>query len=400
MHDVIVVGAGPGGATAAYFLAQQGIEVLLLDKATFPRDKTCGDGVLPRALDVFRDMGLLSDLERLGARLERVTAFAAGGRELSVPLPRRGDWPGYALVVPRYRLDHALLERARSVGAQFVGNGHVVDVRPAEKHSVVVADVENRRVEYYARLVVIATGASTALLKTIGLLKTQPRTALAVRAYYDNVAGLTDGLELHFADIHLPGYAWVFPTSPTSANVGAGCFPGGWGKPAAPPKPSLHTFLTRNARTRSMLRAARMTGSAKGFPLRIDFARAPTHGEGVLLVGEAAGLVNPISGDGIDLAAETGRIAAEHIPRLLKSGDRSAGALSGYGAELRHRYQAVFLGLKQMRDLYMNPWLLNRAFDAALKDGELRNLIMEVALGQAYPAQLLTFERTLQILKG
>src|ERR1043166_154182 len=129
--DVLVVGAGPAGAALAYLLAQRGVHVILLDKATFPRDKTCGDCLSPRALRVLRRMGPLDDLHEGGCRINKVWVVGPNGRTLTAPLKADGELPGFALIVPRYRLDDLVCRRAVAAGVEFRSGWHVSDLLTA-----------------------------------------------------------------------------------------------------------------------------------------------------------------------------------------------------------------------------------------------------------------------------
>src|SRR5215467_3479828 len=120
MYDVVIVGAGPSGSTTAYYLAKQGLNVLLVDKFNFPRDKTCGDGLTPRALHILDDMGLLPSLMNIGYRVNAVEMAAPNGRTAVIPIPREPEFPAFSLVIPRKILDAIVLERALSKGAKFI----------------------------------------------------------------------------------------------------------------------------------------------------------------------------------------------------------------------------------------------------------------------------------------
>ena len=119
MRDVIIVGAGPAGSTLAYFLAAQGLDVLLMDKADFPRDKTCGDALSPRALHVLDQLDLLDPIRAAGYLVRRAVFFSPNGRRVESPVPPYGDLPGYSVVLPRYQLDDLIRQRAIAAGAEF-----------------------------------------------------------------------------------------------------------------------------------------------------------------------------------------------------------------------------------------------------------------------------------------
>jgi menaquinone-9 beta-reductase len=234
--------------------------------------------------------------------------------------------------------------------------------------------------------VIVATGASSGLLAQMGLLHRQPRVGLAVRAYFEGVTGLVPNqIQFRFDGVPLPGYAWIFPTSATAANIGLGLFAAHshWRSAAARPAPrAVFERWLQGADVRQTLGQARLAGPIKGYPIRSDFLESPTYGERVLLVGEAAGLVNPLTGDGIDFALETGRLAAEHLAGQFASGDFSARGLAAYDRQLRRRYAAFFrvcLGLRYF--VLGNPRLLNRLVRAIPHHRRLQRRLIAVLLG-------------------
>lgn len=351
--DVAVVGAGPGGSAAAFFLARAGLDVLLLDRATFPRDKTCGDGLTPQATAIASEMGALDELLASGHRVTEFEVVAPGGRTVSTPIPSRAG--AVALVVPRLVMDDVLRRRAVAAGARFEGGIDVAQLSVDGAGVRVLGRRSGEPVEVRATLVLVATGANMGLLERAGLLPRRPQVAVAARAYLEAAAPADRRLSLRFDGVPLPGYGWVFPLSPTTVNVGAGYLrrPGSASAPRA-----LEGFLA-TPRIRSALDGARQVGPTKSFPIRTDFATAPTYGRRVLLVGEAAGLVNPLSGEGIHYAMESGRLASECAVRMLERGDFSPALHAEYDQSLRQRFQDVFETCVLFRDLFMRRMALD-----------------------------------------
>jgi geranylgeranyl reductase family protein len=357
VHDVAIVGAGPGGSATAHFLATRGVDVLLLDRAEFPRDKTCGDGLTPRALRVLETMGILPEVLRHGCAIDSYEVVAPNGKRT------RADTKG--LVVPRLELDDIILRRAISSGAQFRG-GVTVERVEADTGGVTIA---TRHEGITAKRAVVATGAATGVLTRSGILRQQPRAMLAARAYFEGVPS-GSSFELYFGGVPQPGYGWVFPIEGGVVNAGVGYLP-------------KHT----NVATRGVFEpwvqarwpAARAVGEMRGYPIRVDFLSAPTFAQRTLLVGEAAGLVNPLTGEGIDYALESGQIAAEH---LLQEPFRPA----AYHAQLHARFQKIFRFSENVRDWYCKPPLLNVLVPLANRYPELRQLLASIVLGEREPA--------------
>jgi geranylgeranyl reductase family protein len=397
VHDVVIVGAGPGGSAAAHYLARRGLDVLLLDKSGFPRNKTCGDGLTPRAVAVLDDMGILDDLLRVGQRIGGVEIFAPDGYATEAPIPSSNGLPACMLVVPRVILDNAIRERAVRSGAQFEGDVLVTELLRSGPGVVIRAQRGGHPLTITARMAIVATGASVALLVRSGLLRSAPPVIRAARTYFEGIHGLTDRIHIRFDGVPLPGYGWIFPTSASSANVGVGFFPRvRWSRRRAPtPRTAFDGFIQSRALA-AMLTGARRDGPVEAYPLRVDFPAAPTFGDRVLLVGEAAGLVNPLTGEGIDYALESAQIASEHVARLFDEGDLSLRGLTEYDRLLRERFERLFAFCRRVRDVSANALLLNRLVRIASYRDDLKMLLVNIVLGHHEASRQLSLRAILQ----
>ncbi len=381
MYDVAVVGAGPGGSAAAYYLAKGGLDVLLLDKFSFPRDKTCGDALTPRALRVLDEMGLLDELLRVGYRLNGVELIAPRGHSVVAPVPKKDGRTDYVLIVPRLILDNIILQHSVASGVHFESPVRVNNIERDEQTMIVQGEFGGKIVSYKARMVIIATGANIKLLLQMGLLKKPPLMMLCARTYFEGMRDISDLVQCHFDGVPLPGYGWVFPLSDSSANIGAGFFRSGltarWMPATA--RQAFDAF-TQTPLLRKVLNGAQRAGPIKGYPLRVDFASAPTFSDRVMLVGEAAGLVNPVTGEGIDYALESASIAAEHLLSMFASDDLSDERLKAYDLLLRQRYQDLFVLCNRLRFVYLNPLVLNRVVTSAARNQDLMRMFMDIVL--------------------
>jgi geranylgeranyl reductase family protein len=347
---------------------------MLIDRAEFPRDKTCGDGLTPRALRVLDAMGVLTDVAAHACAVDGYEVVAPNGRSTTAAIT--GDYR--ALVIPRLTLDEVILNRAIASGATFEPRITIASVTPTHEGARVKA-VDGRT--YAARLAIVATGAATSVLRQSGILQQQPRAMLAARAYFDNLQrDLPSKFQLRFDGVPSPGYGWVFPTSPRAANVGVGFLPHRRSGTAA----QAFERFTRVGSIARTLHGASQNGPLKGYPIRVDFLRAPTFAENTLLVGEAAGLVNPLTGEGIDYALESGKIAAEHVVRGLTSGVHHAW-LTDYDRLLRTRFEKIFRFSEWIRDWYCKPPLLNLLVPLANHHPELRQQLANIVLGEREP---------------
>ncbi len=383
--DVFIAGAGPAGSTAAALLAARGWRVLLADRADFPRDKTCGDGLTPRAVALLERLGVLPAL-RAGSCREVGGAhlFAPDGTEWHLRFADyRMGLPPFGLVVPRFELDQRLCQNAAAQGTSFCPGFHVKGpLRDGKAVVGVWGEVNGRPVRVRAPLTILATGASIGLLRAFGLLGRMPPGINAVRGYFTGVPGLTDEMEFHFDAALAPGYAWAFPMGDGRANIGVGVFARNGGNGAVPNvRERLAAFMAARAR----FRGARLEGPLRGYPLRIDYPSCPPAGPGFLVVGEALGLVNPVTGEGIDLAMESAELAAGIADAALRTGNTGASQLRDYARALHVRYASFFRGARVLLRLATGPRAISVLVRQALRKPYLARVIAGINLGVASP---------------
>ena len=324
--DVIVVGAGPAGATTAFYLAQSGLDVLLLEKARFPREKVCGDGLTPRAVKALVGMGI-SVGEQDGWVRNKGLRVIGAGRRLELPWPELSSFPGYGLVRTRHDMDETLARRAQKVGARLLEGvtvtGPVIDERTGRITGVLAKAEGEQGAErtYAGRVVVAADGNSSRLSVAMGLRKREDRPlGVAVRTYYTSPRHDDDYLEswldLWDGDRLLPGYGWIFGMGDGTSNVGLGLL----NTSTAFGNTDYHALL------RSWLKGMpaewgfteeNRTQPIRGAALPMGFNRTPQYHRGLLLAGDAAGMVNPFNGEGIAYAMESGEILARTITQAL-----------------------------------------------------------------------------------
>ncbi|GAA4620943.1 geranylgeranyl reductase family protein [Actinoallomurus vinaceus] len=347
--DVIVVGAGPAGSTTAYHLAQTGLNVLLLEKTTFPREKVCGDGLTPRAVKQLIKMGV--DIDAPGWIRNKGLRIIGGGTRLELPWPDLASYPDFGLVRTRMDFDQILAERAVAAGVKLRMNtnvtGPVLDDRTG-RITGVVAKTDDGEVTFKAPLVVAADGNSTRLSLAMGLRKRDDRPiGVAVRRYYTSPRHeddyLESWLELWDGDRLLPGYGWIFGVGDGTSNVGLGL---------------LNTSEAfKNVDYRALLKSwlagmpeewgyqeDNATGPVRGAALPMGFNRTPHYTRGLLLVGDAGGMVNPFNGEGIAYAMESGEMAAEIIAQALgrPTAAQRERALHDYPRVLKEAYGGYY----------------------------------------------------------
>jgi geranylgeranyl reductase family protein len=321
--DVIVVGAGPSGATTAYYLAQAGVNVLLLEKARFPREKVCGDGLTPRAVKSLISMGVDVSPEAGWLRNKGLRVIGAGMR-LELDWPELDAFPGYGLVRPRADFDETIARRAQAAGAKLLEEvtvtGPVLDDRTGKIVGVSTKS-EGATKTYRARVVVAADGNSSRLAVAMGLHKREDRPlGVAVRTYYTSPRHEDDYLEswldLWDGDKLLPGYGWIFGMGDGTSNVGLGLLNTSKAFGNTDYRALLGRWLKGMPEEWGFVEENR-TEPVRGAALPMGFNRTPAYYKGLLLAGDAAGMVNPFNGEGIAYAMESGEILARVIAQAL-----------------------------------------------------------------------------------
>jgi menaquinone-9 beta-reductase len=406
-HDVLVVGGGPGGSAAAYHLARHGIDVAVVEKTSYPREKVCGDGLTPRAVKAMLEMGV--DTGGPGfVRNEGLRVYGPRGI-LDLPWPALNDWPGYGLVRTRIDFDELLARRAQQAGAVLhesteattpvMDRGWVVgaNVRELQQTNGDAApdaaanDADNakpaarrKRPEagptrtIRAKFVLAADGASSRFAGQAGVKRDGSRPlGIAARRYYRwdraQVPWLEAWLDLYEGEKLLPGYGWIFPIDDEVVNVGAGLLNTFHGFKDLSAQRVFDVFIKMLPADWG-LNEDTAIGPVRSGPLPMGFNRRPLAEPGVLLVGDAGGLVNPFNGEGISYAMETGQMAAELVFDALEKG--RPGLAQVYPTLLRQRYGKYFAMGNVFVKIIGNPKFMS----FATRHGLHREWLMQFAL--------------------
>ncbi len=357
--DVIVVGAGPGGSTTAYHLAKHGLDVLLLEKTEFPREKVCGDGLTPRAVRQLVRMGIPTGTATSplpGWLPNKGLRVIGGGIRMQLDWPDLASYPDYGLTRTRMDFDDILVRRAQHAGAKLQTSTNVTGAvfdrtgRVAGVKASVGPDKEP--VEYRAPLVIACDGVSGRLPLSLGIAKREDRPiGVAVRRYYRSPRHdddyLESWLELRSGDgteTLLPGYGWIFGLGDGRVNVGLGVLNSSVSFGKADYRRMLLDWLGGTPDEWGMNDEANADGKILGAALPMGFNRVPHYTRGVMLVGDCGGMVNPFNGEGIAYAMESGELAAEIAVQALArpAGPARERALLHYPAELKARYGGYY----------------------------------------------------------
>lgn len=375
--DVAIVGGGPSGAAAAHYLAAAGHSVLVCEKKSFPREKTCGDGLTPRAVKVLADMGLGDQLTQW--ETVRGLRIHAAGRTMELPWPDLDEWANYGLVKPRKDLDSLVLANAEAAGAKVLQKTQVIE--PIYEDGTVTGFVAKRNGEderVNARFVVCAEGAATKFARSLGRVRNDDYPmGWAIRQYFrspmQSCGWFEAFLEVKLGPDALPGYGWVFPVGDGTVNAGVGLLStyGGW------KDVNLHD-LQRNfiANLPAEWDVNYDTVMSKPRAGRLFMGQSvwPPHGPGFVLVGDAAGMINPCNGEGIAYGYETGRIAGRHIDNALRSG--SSVDLDSYTTELEETYGPYYRLGRRFVGLIGHPELMERLVSMGMRSKKLMSFAL------------------------
>jgi geranylgeranyl reductase family protein len=362
--DAVVVGAGPAGSIAALVLARGGARVALADKAAFPRDKACGDLIGPRGVQVLDDLGLTVPDAGHGSDL---LAVGPSGRRSRLPAFTGRSYPGHGIVVPRVAFDHALREAALDAGA--VGVRARVAAVEQDPDGTVRAVLASDGQRLAGDVIIGADGALSTVARLAGMLDSESALwGFAVRAYVPGEVPLPLLVLLESAPWRIyPGYGWLFPGADGQANVGIGIGMGGT-RHSAPLRDDLDRF-TALLRSRGDLRPAAEPGPVVGGWLRMGGTGTPPAVANVLLAGDAAGLINPLQGEGIAPAMISARLAAEAV---LADPCRAGPA---YTRALHQTFGRYMTGASALqRALLRRPWAASASMRLVTAPG-VRHLV-------------------------
>jgi len=379
--DVLVIGSGPAGSAASCALARHGLKVILADKHEFPRDKVCGDALIPDALNALRKLLLKDEVLLRASHLDTIRIYAPNGSYVAL----RGEFA----CLPRFDFDELLRRAAVESGSSFLAPREAV--APVLKDGKVAGailrnTVTGERVPIKARVTVLATGAAAETLLSFGVcLRTAP-SAVAARVYVktdQQFRGGFDYLCISYDKAICPGYGWIFPGPDDTFNVGVGVFRD---TSANPPSPNLRkileTFLKTFPPAQEVMARSKLVTRLQGAPLRTALQGAEFGRPGLLVIGEAAGLTFSFSGEGIGKAIESGLMAADVIASVLSEPAQDVVRLARvYANQLvstyRDRFRAYEIAQKWLSFPAFANFLASRARSGRYVRRHLEGLLTE-----------------------
>lgn len=387
--DVLVIGAGPAGSACARHLAQAGVDVVLADQQAFPRDKVCGDGLIPDAYAALRRLGLLDDVMALAQPVSHVGCIGPSGG--------RVDVPGSMAVLPRRALDDVLCRGAVRAGARLLPPARFE--APVEEGGRVagarlkIGDDEH---VILCRWLVLATGAVPQALIAAGMCERRAPSGIALRGYVRNEAmvGRITAMDVVWHRKLRPGYGWIFPCRDAVFNIGVGIAhshntlrDGRLGMKDVNLREVFARFTEVYAPARELMAGGTVVGELKGAPLRCTLEGARYSRPGLIVTGEAAGSTYSFTGEGIGKAMETGLLAAE---ALLRRRDDAA---------TRADYEAGLVALKPRFDLYekanrvnVYPWLADLVIWRAKKSARVLQRMAGVLNETSNPGNIVSLK--------
>ncbi|MDH3397484.1 MAG: geranylgeranyl reductase family protein [Acidimicrobiia bacterium] len=398
--EILVVGGGPAGTAAAHWLARAGHEVVVAEKKEYPREKTCGDGLTPRAIFELEEMGY--DFSAIEFHKTTGLRSYAGDIMLEMEWPTHTKYPSWGGVIRRADLDAQVAMLAEKQGAVIRQGTEARAIADGNGVSSVQLVRNGEIEEVQPRVVVVADGSLSRFGRQLGTNRTKGYPyALALRGYFTSERSTDPYIESHL-DVRdadgrsIPGYGWVFPLGDGTINVGVGVLSTFKGWKEINTSDLLDALVDQLPEHWGVDRSSAISEPVGG-KLPMAFSVGPKCGRNWLLVGDAAGAVNPFNGEGIDYAYETGRMAASHIGAALEAGD--LGLLAAYPQALEDRYGLYHRVARAFVRAIGNPALMRTLVRTGLRSRPLMNGVLRIMANIMDEEDPRVAERTYRMLE-
>ena len=379
MYDVIIVGAGPAGSTAALYAHRLGLNCILLDKAVFPRDKICGDALSGKSVRLMRELNLLEGVEKLeGSEINRITFGSPSHSQFDVHLKgnKNNDFITKGYVVPRKIFDNFLFKKADELTE--TRQGFTVNDIIYENDNisgVKGTNIEGKDEILNAPIIMGCDGANSIIARKLGLYEMDmENTAVAIRCYYEGVEGLSNQIELHYVSEVKPGYFWLFPAGNGKANIGIGLSKNDAKKEDRTLR-QIMDEIVQSDYFRSRFGNARPLEKPVGWNLPLGRIQRKNHGNGFMLLGDAAGLVDPFTGEGIGNAMVAAKHAMQVASKAKNHKDYSERSFSEYDQLLWDDIGGELRTSTKLQSLARSSFLLNFVINRAARNEEVQSII-------------------------
>ncbi|MBI3190198.1 NAD(P)/FAD-dependent oxidoreductase [archaeon] len=378
-YEVVIIGAGPSGTTAAMYLekALGKDKVLLVDKATFPRDKICGDAQGRKAANILKELGIYDEYTKLpGQKIYGLTLSSPNGTQIHLDVESR-DKPAPGYTHKRKVLDNFMFENAKKLVT--VRTFTVTDIIIEDKYvkGIVGTNEKGEEEKIHAKIVLAADGANSLVAQKLGFNKNpQDDFIVATRQYYKNVYGLTDRIEIHLVKHLIPGYFWIFPLGNNEANVGLGMIVKDMNSKKVNLKEATLKEVKDNPLFKDRFKDAVPLEDVKGWNLPVASYHRKCYINGLLILGDAASLIDPLSGEGFGNAMISGRAAAQVALEALQKNDFSEKFLKKYDEMVWERIGSEIKTSTKIQKLgKLFPFMIDKLIVKASKDENFRKKV-------------------------
>ena len=376
---MIIVGAGPAGSTAALYAHRLGLNCILLDKAVFPRDKICGDALSGKSVRLMRELNLLEGVEKLeGSEINRITFGSPSHSQFDVHLKgnKNNDYITKGYVVPRKIFDNFLFKKADELTETRQGfTVNDIIYQNDNISGVKGTNIEGKEEILNAPIIMGCDGANSIIARKLGLYEMDmENTAVAIRCYYEGVEGLSNQIELHYVSEVKPGYFWLFPAGDGKANIGIGLSKNDAKKEDRTLR-QIMDEIVQSDYFRSRFGNARPLEKPVGWNLPLGRIQRKNHGNGFMLLGDAAGLVDPFTGEGIGNAMVAAKHAMQVASKAKNHKDYSERSFSEYDQLLWDDIGGELRTSTKLQSLARSSFLLNFVINRAARNEEVQSII-------------------------